>query len=147
MQYDTIKVSTFAVETFLVTRALLPNLRLAAKSHGIATVAQVSSFLDSLGCNTSETEQFFGHAYAYATSKATLNVVTRLLSVGLRDSNIVFVTLNPGYVDTDMNDHKGTSSPPESAESIVNIVTNLSMKDTGSSITPASSSETSSCRA
>ncbi|KAE8991921.1 hypothetical protein PF011_g17753 [Phytophthora fragariae] len=118
-----------AVGPFLVTRALLPNLQLAAKSHGTATVAQVSSFLGSLSCNTSETEQFFGHAYAYATSKAALNMVTRSLSVGLRDSNIAFVTLNPGYVDTDMNDHKGYLKPSESAESMANIVANL--KDTG----------------
>ncbi|KAJ8571542.1 hypothetical protein ON010_g5290 [Phytophthora cinnamomi] len=120
-----------AVGPFLVTRALLSNLQLAAKSHGSAIVAQVSSFLGSLGCNTSETEQFFGHAYAYATSKAALNMVTRSLSVGLRDSNIVFVTLNPGYVDTDMNDHQGYLKPSESAESMADIVANLSMKDTG----------------
>ncbi|GMF50157.1 unnamed protein product [Phytophthora fragariaefolia] len=64
-------------------------------------------------------------------SKAALNMVTRSLSVGLRDSNIVFVTLNPGYVDTDMNDHNGYLPPAESAESMANIVANLSMKDTG----------------
>ncbi|GMF37122.1 unnamed protein product [Phytophthora fragariaefolia] len=64
-------------------------------------------------------------------SKAALNMVTRSLSVGLRDSNIVFVTLNPGYVATDMNDHTGYLPPAESAESMANIVANLSMKDTG----------------
>ncbi|KAG7391647.1 hypothetical protein PHYPSEUDO_004149 [Phytophthora pseudosyringae] len=120
-----------AVGPFLVTRALLPNLELAAKSHGTATVAQVSSFLGSIASNTSETEQFFGHAYGYATSKAALNMVTRSMSVGLRDSNILFVTLNPGYVDTDMNDHQGYLKPSESAEAMAAIVDNLSMKDTG----------------
>ncbi|KAG6576166.1 uncharacterized protein IUM83_18064 [Phytophthora cinnamomi] len=120
-----------AVGPFLVTRALLPNLQLAAKSHGSATVAQVSSLLGSLTSNTSELEQFYSHTYAYSPSKAALNMVTRSLSVGLRDSNIIFVTLNPGYVDTDMNDHQGYLKPSESAESMANIVANLSMKDTG----------------
>ncbi|OWY93956.1 hypothetical protein PHMEG_00036458, partial [Phytophthora megakarya] len=116
---------------FLLTRALLPNLELAVTSHGTATVAQVSSFLGSIGGNTSETKEFFSHSYAYSTSKVALNMVTRSLSVGLHDTNIIFVTLNPGYVDTDMNDHKGYLKPAESAESMANIVANLSMKDTG----------------
>ncbi|POM58053.1 Hypothetical protein PHPALM_37354 [Phytophthora palmivora] len=120
-----------AVGPFLLTRALLPNLELAVKSHGTATVAQVSSILGSIGSNTRETEQFFSHAYAYATSKAALNMVTRSLSVGLHDNNIIFVTLNPGYVDTDMNDHQGYLKPSESAESMASIIANLSMKDTG----------------
>ncbi|GMF22632.1 unnamed protein product [Phytophthora lilii] len=120
-----------AVGPFLVTRALLPNLQLAVKSHGTATVAQVSSFLGSIGCNTGETEQYYSKAYAYTTSKAALNMVTRSMSVELRNSNIVFVTLNPGYVDTDMNDHSGYLKPSESAESMANIVANLSPKDNG----------------
>ncbi|POM57834.1 Hypothetical protein PHPALM_37604, partial [Phytophthora palmivora] len=120
-----------AVGPFLVTRALLPNLELAAKSHGTATVAQVSSLLGSIGSNTREMAHFYSRAYAYSPSKAALNMVTRSLSVGLHDSNIIFVTLNPGYVDTDMNNHQGVLKPSESAESMANIVANLSMKDTG----------------
>ncbi|ETN20069.1 hypothetical protein PPTG_03157 [Phytophthora nicotianae INRA-310] len=120
-----------AVGPFLVTRTLLPNLELAAKNHGSATVAQVSSFLGSIGCNTSDMEQYFGQSYTYAASKVALNMVSRSMSVGLRDSNIAFVVLNPGYVDTDMNNHQGYLKPSESAEAMANIVANLSMKDTG----------------
>ncbi|KAK1942699.1 C-factor [Phytophthora citrophthora] len=119
------------VGPFLVARALLPNLELAAKSHGSATVAQVSSVLGSIATNTKETAQHFSRTYAYSTSKAALNMVTRSMSVGLRDSNIMFVTLNPGYVDTDLNDHKGYLKPSVSAEWMAEIVDNLSMKDTG----------------
>ncbi|KAL4137802.1 hypothetical protein PRIC2_001312 [Phytophthora ramorum] len=120
-----------AVGPFLVTRALLPNLELAAKKHGTATVAQVSSFLGSLGSNVEEHHGFFSHAYGYAPSKAALNMVTRSLSVGLRDSNIVFVTLNPGYVATDMNNHQGWLEASVSAASMAKIVADLTMKDTG----------------
>ncbi|ETI41701.1 hypothetical protein L914_12613 [Phytophthora nicotianae] len=108
-----------------------PVRELAAKNHGSATVAQVSSFLGSIGCNTSDMEQYFGQSYMYAASKVALNMVSRSMSVGLRDSNIAFVVLNPGYVDTDMNNHQGYLKPSESAEAMANIVANLSMKDTG----------------
>uniref|UniRef100_H3HB03 Short chain dehydrogenase n=1 Tax=Phytophthora ramorum TaxID=164328 RepID=H3HB03_PHYRM len=120
-----------AVGPFLVTRALLPNLELAAKKHGSATVAQVSSFLGSLGSNVEEHHGFFGHSYAYSPSKAALNMITRSLSIGLRDSNIVFVTLNPGYVATDMNNHQGWLEASVSAASMAKIVDDLTMKDTG----------------
>lgn len=120
-----------AVGPFLVTRALLPNLELAAKKNGTAAVAQVSSMLGSIGSNTPEYESFFSAAFGYAPSKAALNMINRSLSVSLRDSNIVFVTLNPGYVATDINDHQGTLPASESAESIFNIVSKLEKKDTG----------------
>ncbi|OWZ18986.1 hypothetical protein PHMEG_0006827 [Phytophthora megakarya] len=120
-----------AVGPFLVTRALLPNLMLAAKSRGTATVAQVSSLLGSIGANTSDTTEFFGRSYAYAPSKAALNMVTRSMSVELHDNNIVFVTLNPGYVDTDMSAHQGYLQPSESAEAMAAIVASVSMEDTG----------------
>eukprot|EP00644_Phytophthora_capsici_P004851 jgi/Phyca11/502603/fgenesh2_kg.PHYCAscaffold_1_\ len=121
-----------AVGPFLVARALLPNLELAVKNHGTATVAQVSSFLGSVGGNTKETAQFFSHSYAYSTSKAALNSVTRSMSAGLSDRNIMFVMLNPGYVATDMNGHKGPLKASDSAAWMAEVVDNLSMKDTGS---------------
>ncbi|OWZ16890.1 hypothetical protein PHMEG_0009261 [Phytophthora megakarya] len=120
-----------AVGPFLVTRALLPNLELAVKRHGTATVAQISSLVGSIGSNTPEMHQLYSNAYAYAPSKAALNMINRSLSVGLHDTNIIFVTLNPGYVDTDMTNHQGVLKPSESAASIANIVANLTMEDTG----------------
>ncbi|KAL3665263.1 hypothetical protein V7S43_009891 [Phytophthora oleae] len=116
---------------FLVARALLPNLELAAKKNGSAYVAQVTSLLGSISSNTPEHEDFFSKAYGYAASKAALNMVTRSMSVHLRESNIGFVTLHPGYVATDMNDHQGYMKPSASAEAMANIVANLKLKDTG----------------
>ncbi|KAF1791712.1 NAD(P)-binding domain [Phytophthora cactorum] len=49
----------------------------------------------------------------------------------LREKNIGLVTLNPGYVATDMNEHQGYLKPSESAESMAKIVAKLSLEDTG----------------
>ncbi|EGZ06755.1 hypothetical protein PHYSODRAFT_319528 [Phytophthora sojae] len=120
-----------AVSPFLVTRALLLNLELAAKTNESAYVTQISSLVGSIGSNTTETKDFFSKAYGYTASKAALNMVTRSLAVGLRASNIGFVTLHPGYVATDMNGHQGYMEPSESAEAMAKIVANLSLEDTG----------------
>ncbi|KAK1929258.1 C-factor [Phytophthora citrophthora] len=120
-----------SVGPFLVTRALLPNLELAVKKNGSAYVAQVTSLLGSIGSNTPEFEDFFSQGYGYAASKAALNMVTRSMSVHLRQSNIGFVTLHPGYVATDINDHQGYMKPSTSAEAMANIVANLKLEDTG----------------
>ncbi|KAG3115851.1 hypothetical protein PI124_g6089 [Phytophthora idaei] len=120
-----------AVGPFLTTRALLPNLELAAKNNGFAYVAQVTSLLGSISSNTAKMESFFSKAVGYAPSKAALNMVTRSMSVSLREKNIGLVTLNPGYVATDMNEHQGYLKPSESAESMAKIVAKLSLEDTG----------------
>jgi len=119
------------VGPFLLTRALLPNLQLAATTHGSAWVAQVSSLLGSIGSNTTEHADLFSKAFGYAASKAALNMVTRSMSVALREGNIGLVTLHPGYVATDLTDHQGYMKPAESAEGMANIVAKLQLEDTG----------------
>ncbi|ETM01323.1 hypothetical protein L917_02073 [Phytophthora nicotianae] len=52
---------------FLVTRALLPNLQLAAKTNGGASVVQFSSYLRSIASYTTEATGFFKQAgYGYS---------------------------------------------------------------------------------
>ncbi|ETO84485.1 hypothetical protein F444_01626 [Phytophthora nicotianae P1976] len=58
-------------------------------------------------------------------------MVTRSMAVQLREKSIGFVTLNPGYVATDMNEHQGYLTPSDSAESMAKIVAKLSIEDTG----------------
>ncbi|KAF4037067.1 short chain dehydrogenase [Phytophthora infestans] len=113
-----------AVGPFLTTRALLPNLELAAKSTALPMSRSISS-------NTAEMDNFFSKAFGYAPSKAALNMATRSMSVSLRHKDIGFVTLNPGYVATDMNEHQGYLTPEESAESMAKIVEKLILDDTG----------------
>ncbi|KAK1948359.1 Glutathione S-transferase 1 [Phytophthora citrophthora] len=81
---------------FLVTRAFLPNLQLAVKAHGSASVLQVSSVVGSITNNTEENEWMFRGQYGYTASKAALNMVTRSLAMDLREHKIPVVCMNPG---------------------------------------------------
>ncbi|ETP27692.1 hypothetical protein F442_23028 [Phytophthora nicotianae P10297] len=92
---------------FLVTRTLLPNLQLAAKPNGGASVVQLSSYLGSIGSYTTETTGFFKQVgYGYSSSKAVLNMITRSLAFDLKPSGVVVVSVRPGYVDRNMTQDK-----------------------------------------
>ncbi|KAG7375464.1 hypothetical protein PHYPSEUDO_001127 [Phytophthora pseudosyringae] len=121
-----------AVGPFLVTRALLPNLQLAAKAHGTAFVVQLSSFLGSIGSYTTDTEAFFKQAgYGYSSSKAALNMVTRSLAFDLRPSDVVVVSVHPGYVDTDMTQGQATLKPADSVTAMTGLIAKLNPESTG----------------
>ncbi|EEY53338.1 uncharacterized protein PITG_06983 [Phytophthora infestans T30-4] len=70
------------VGPFLLTRAVLPNLRLAVAAHGQAFVAQITSRMGSIADNGS------GGSYGYRASKTALNMVTQSLSLDLQSEKI-----------------------------------------------------------
>uniref|UniRef100_K3WSA4 Ketoreductase domain-containing protein n=1 Tax=Globisporangium ultimum (strain ATCC 200006 / CBS 805.95 / DAOM BR144) TaxID=431595 RepID=K3WSA4_GLOUD len=117
-----------SVGPFLVTRALLPNLRLAAANSGSACVAQISSRLGSIGHNTST---HGGGIYSYRASKAAINMINSSLAVDLKSDSIVCVVLHPGYVATDLNGHQGTISTDTSVGGLVGVIDKLSIAETG----------------
>lgn len=120
-----------AVGPFLVTRAFVPNLKLAAKAESPATVLQISSILGSIASNKDEYAQLFRGQYGYTTSKDTLNMITRSLAMDLRESNVTVVTINPGYVSTDMSNHQGVIQPADSVKAMADMVAKLSLEDSG----------------
>eukprot|EP00644_Phytophthora_capsici_P004998 jgi/Phyca11/4214/fgenesh1_pm.PHYCAscaffold_1_\ len=121
-----------AVGPFLVTRALLPNLQLAAKNRGSASVVQLSSFLGSIGSYTDSTADFFKQAgYGYASSKAALNMITRSLAFDLRSSDVVVVSVHPGYVDTDMTKGQATLKPADSVARMADLIAELKPESSG----------------
>ncbi|KAG7386782.1 hypothetical protein PHYPSEUDO_015290 [Phytophthora pseudosyringae] len=119
------------VGPFLVTRALQPNLQLAAKAHGSASVVQISSILGSIASNDARHAVVFNGQYSYSASKAALNMTTRSLALDLRDSNVAVVAVHPGYVDTELTRNLGALKPADVASSIADVVADLSIKDTG----------------
>ncbi|KAE8981697.1 hypothetical protein PR001_g23924 [Phytophthora rubi] len=79
-----------AVGPFLMTRAFLPNLKLAVTKNGSATVGQVSSRMGSIADNGS------GGMYGYRAPKTALNMVNSSLAADLKDEKIIALALHPG---------------------------------------------------
>ena len=70
--------------------------------------------------------------YNYCISKAALNMITRYFAVNLAEFGIISIGMYPGWVQTEMG-YSGGGNPPltveQSARGIVEVVSNLSMKD------------------
>ncbi|TYZ52390.1 hypothetical protein PybrP1_006171 [[Pythium] brassicae (nom. inval.)] len=120
---------TNAVGPFLVTRAFVPNLKAAVAARGAATVAQISSLLGSISIGN-----FPGipNAYGYRASKAALNVVNAALAVDLKSDSIAAITLNPGYVATDLTDFaEDAISTDTSVDGLISVISNTTLEGTG----------------
>jgi NAD(P)-dependent dehydrogenase (short-subunit alcohol dehydrogenase family) len=68
--------------------------------------------------------------YAYGTSKAALNMLTRTLAFEFHKEGLTFVVMDPGWVRTDMGGPNAALSPEESATAIVKTVKGLTLKQT-----------------
>ncbi|KAK1947225.1 C-factor [Phytophthora citrophthora] len=120
------------VGPFLVSRALESNLQLAAKTHGSASIVQISSVLGSITSNTvGAFASTFKGQYSYTTTKAALNMMTRSLAMDLRDSNVAVVAVHPGYVNTELTGNLGVLKPADVAAAIASVVDKVAIEDTG----------------
>ncbi|MFC1690195.1 SDR family oxidoreductase [Pseudomonadota bacterium] len=104
-----------------VTQALFDNVK--ASEHKV--VANISSMMGSMEMNS------WGCCLGYRASKSALNSFTKTLSVDYADQGMVFVTLHPGYVQTDMNDGQGNITPAQSAEGLFRVISGLKTSDNG----------------
>jgi NAD(P)-dependent dehydrogenase (short-subunit alcohol dehydrogenase family) len=113
------EINVFGVVT--VTNAMLPLLRRA----GAARIVNVSSEVGSIGSQTdpaSPLSQMPASAQ-YPSSKAALNMLTAMYAKELRDTPIKVNAANPGYTDTDFNNHSGFRTAAEGAEPSVRLAT------------------------
>ncbi|KAH7492425.1 hypothetical protein PRIC1_002121 [Phytophthora ramorum] len=111
------------VGPFLMTRAFLPNLRLAVAARGQAFVAQVTSRMGSIADNGS------GGRYGYRASKAALNIVTQSLSLDLKSEKIGCLLLHPGFVNTAIVNFTGVVSPEDSVAGMARIIERAKLED------------------
>ncbi|RLN44625.1 hypothetical protein BBJ29_001189 [Phytophthora kernoviae] len=111
------------VGPFLMTRAFLPNLRLAVAAHGQAFVAQITSRMGSITDNGS------GSSYGYRASKTALNMVTQSLALDLKEEKIGCLLLHPGYVNTAIVNFTGIVSAEDSVAGMVNIIERAKLED------------------
>jgi len=119
--------NTNSVAPLMLSKAFLPLLRAAAGSAAVqdkmswrrAAIVNISTKLASMEDNSS------GGFYSYRASKAALNMVTRSLGIDLRPEHILAVTLEPGWVRTDMGSQRANTSPEECAADILSTLPKL----------------------
>lgn len=103
-----------------MVQALLPNLRKGQRKQ----IVNMSSQLGSIAGST-------GAWYAYRSSKAALNQITKTMSVELGKEGFVCVVVHPGWVRTDMGGAAATYSAEESVSGLVGLIEGLKAADNG----------------
>lgn len=129
-------MSTFqinAVGTFLLIRAILPNLRLSQREHSSPPkVIVMSSRMGSLGNNRpSNGKTGTGSAYAYRASKAATNAMIRSFACDVPEAD--FIMIHPGRVESGLVRWKeeGAISPEESLKTLLPMIENFDHEDNG----------------
>ncbi|HAX90713.1 MAG TPA: short-chain dehydrogenase [Rhodospirillaceae bacterium] len=119
-EWDTIlRINTIA--PIMVTQALLPNLKQAMTRK----IAMISSGSGSI-------TKAIEHDYmAYGSSKAALNYAMKSVSFALQKDGFVVVSLNPGWVKTDMGSCDADLTPQESAARLMRVIDTLTPEQTG----------------
>jgi NAD(P)-dependent dehydrogenase (short-subunit alcohol dehydrogenase family) len=90
-----------------VTQAFMDLLQKSTQPR----IVNVSSSQGSLTLSDDPTNSYYNHkAAVYQSSKAALNMYTINLAYELRDTPIKVNALDPGFVATDFNNHRGTGT-------------------------------------
>ena len=116
------EVRVNAVGPMLLTRALLPRLEEAPGACVLNMTSQLGSMWYGAG---------HGNDIGYNASKAALNAITVRTAGLLKPKGIVVVAVHPGWVRTDMGGSSAPLSMDESATAIVDVVSSLTIEDTG----------------
>jgi len=91
--------------------------------------AQLLSILSSTLASIGTTWQ--AGRYAYRTSKAALNMLTRSIGEWYAKRGIILVSISPGWTRTKMGGPKATNSVEESVNGVRNVIAGLTMAETG----------------
>lgn len=106
---------------FRLIAALLPNLRQGRRR----LVVNMSSDLGSIASNTA------GQSHAYRTSKAALNMLTKGLSIDLKDEGIAVVSMAPGWTRTELGGAHAQWSVADSVAHQCQVIARLTPADSG----------------
>ncbi len=90
-----------------------------------ARLINVSSKLGSIGANETS------GSHIYRSSKAALNMVTKCLSIDLRERGVVVAAMHPGHVSTDMGGRQAPLAPEDSVAGMLEVMLRLRAADSG----------------
>jgi len=92
--------------------------------HAGSAILNITSQLGSITLHMS-------NHYSYNSSKAALNMLTRILASELKPAGIAAVAVHPGWVQTDMGGPAAPLTPEASARGILDLAQRLTLADTG----------------
>lgn len=113
--------STNAFGLISVTQAFLPLLEKAPSARIVNVSTSLASLILISDPNSMVAQQT--DLFAYAASKSAVNTFTVHLANQLRAKNIKVNSACPGYVATDINQHRGHRTVEQGAEIIVRLAT------------------------
>lgn len=108
-----------AVGPMRVSRAFMPNLRLAHAPK----VINITSKMGSIDDNTS------GGYYGYRMSKSALNMFNSCLKSEFKE--ITAVVMHPGWVKTDMGGPSAPIDVYDSVKGLLSVINSLTLSDSG----------------
>ena len=113
-----------AAGPMLVTQHFLNLVRASTRGR----IVNLSSLVGSVSSKTG------GGDYAYAASKAALNIMTRALAAELAPEGIIVLAITPGWVRTRMGGPTADLSPEESVRGLLATIGGLGIRDAGTFI-------------
>ncbi|HET7601522.1 MAG TPA: SDR family oxidoreductase [Gemmatimonadales bacterium] len=113
-----------ATGSMLIIKAMLPLLRRSDRPR----ILNLTSLMGSVSARTSPGD------YAYAASKAALNIMTRSFAAEFRGEGITAVAITPGWVRTDMGGAGAALAPEESVRGLLVTADQLTLAQSGTFI-------------
>ena len=123
LEFSTLRdaFETNAIGPIRTTRAMLPLLLKSAQPR----VINISSGAGSIAHKAGE-----AFNYAYAASKAALNMLTRIMATEFKPQGVCIVAMTPGWVRTEMGGNNAELDANEVAGQIATAVDGLTMEHT-----------------
>ncbi|XP_068934474.1 C-signal-like [Petaurus breviceps papuanus] len=125
---------TNTVAQLMVSKAFLPVLRKAACQDvvmGIHRAAIINMSSQSASMQLFLQYKKSEEVYPYRIAKTALNMITCCLAADLISDGILCISLDPGWVKTDMGGSKAPLQLKETIPGILNVLANLREKDHG----------------
>lgn len=120
------------IAPLFLTREFLPLLKAAINPEKPKfCIDQAASILMSTAV-ASIAENTGGSLYPYRASKAGLNMVMKSLSVDLKDTGILIMSMHPGWVKTRMGGPNALIDTETCCSTMIDTLNQLSEKDHGS---------------
>lgn len=99
-----------------VTQAFIDLVKKSAEPR----IVNISSSQGSLTLATDTNNKYYNHKGAvYQPSKSALNMYTIILAYELKDTAVKVNAVDPGFIKTDFNNHRGTGTVEEAGARII----------------------------